>query len=29
LTGAQWDPKNVNPMLALRCNYLSGSLNSS
>lgn len=29
LTGAQWNPKNVNPMLALRCNYLSGSLNSS
>jgi hypothetical protein len=29
LTGAQWNPENVNPMLALRCNYLSGSLNSS
>jgi hypothetical protein len=29
LTGAQWNPNNVNRMLALRCNYLSGSLNSS
>jgi hypothetical protein len=29
LTGAQWNPANVNSMLALRCNYLSGSLNSS
>lgn len=29
LTGAQWNPNNVNLMLALRCNYLSGSLNSS
>jgi hypothetical protein len=29
LTGAQWNPKNVNRMLALRCNYLSGCLNSS
>jgi hypothetical protein len=29
LTGAQWNPANVNSMLALRCNYLSGSLNFS
>ncbi|MGB8698922.1 MAG: ISKra4 family transposase [Thermosynechococcaceae cyanobacterium] len=29
LTGAQWNPGNVNQMLALRCNYLSGSFNSS
>lgn len=29
LTGAQWNPGNVNRMLALRCLYLSGSLNSS
>jgi hypothetical protein len=29
LTGAQWNPNNVNRMLALRCNYLTGSLNSS
>jgi hypothetical protein len=29
LTGAQWNRANVNQMLALRCNYLSGSLNSS
>lgn len=29
LTGAQWNPNNVNQMLALRCNYLDGSLNSS
>ncbi len=29
LTGAQWNPGNVNQMLALRCNYLSGFLNSS
>jgi hypothetical protein len=29
LTGAQWNPVNVNRMLALRCNYISGSLNSS
>jgi hypothetical protein len=29
LTGAQWIPGNVNRMLALRCNYLSRSLNSS
>jgi hypothetical protein len=29
LTGAQWHPANVNQMLALRCSYLSGSLNSS
>lgn len=29
LTGSQWSPANVNRMLALRCNYLSGALNSS
>jgi hypothetical protein len=28
LTGAQWNPVNVNRMLALRSNYLTGSLNS-